>query len=424
MILTPFRWYILPKICQKNSFMSKTIVDKEKIERFLNRGAVNIYPNAPELRKKLESGDRLRVYQGFDPTGPFLHVGHAMGVRALRLLQEMGHEVIFLVGDYTAKVGDPDKDTTRKILTDAEIEHNMEGWKKQVSKLIDFEGENPVLFKRNFEWLSKLALEDLIKLMSHATVQQMLERDLFQKRLASNNPIQLQEFIYPLMQGYDSVAMQVDLEIGGTDQTFNMLMGRHLVKEYLSKEKFVRTNKMMDAPDGKTMSKTKGNGINLSDTLEVMYGKAMSYDDAHILIGLELLTDTADKEIGEIKVAMEKGENPMIYKKLMAKRIVGILHGEKAGLEAEKNFENTVQNKEITQEDVSPSKAPDDVTLLEFLKTAVGEKYSSSEIKRIIEQGGVEENGQKVTDINARINTDPKTIIKFGKREFFKPVSS
>ncbi|MFA5776256.1 MAG: tyrosine--tRNA ligase [Patescibacteria group bacterium] len=411
--------------------MSKILIDKEKIERFLNRGVANIYPNVSELRKKLESGDRLRVYQGFDPTGPYLHVGHAMGVRALRLLQEMGHEVIFLVGDYTAKVGDPDKDATREILTDVEIEHNMEGWKKQVSKLIDFEGENPVLFKRNYEWLSKLTPEDLIKLMSHATVQQMVERDLFQKRIANNNMIQLQEFIYPLMQGYDSVAMNVDIEIGGTDQTFNMLMGRHLVKEYLGKEKFVRTNKMMDAPDSKTMSKTKGNGINLSDTPEIMYGKAMSYNDAHILVGLELLTDTADREIAEIKVAIEKGENPMIYKKLMAKRIVSILHGEKAGMEAESKFNKTVQNKEINQESVSPSKAPDDNTLLEFLKTATEGRYSSGEIKRVIEQGGVvvikEQGGvvksrQKVTDFNARVDTSPDTIYKFGKREFFRPV--
>lgn len=401
--------------------MSKITIDKERIEVFLRRGVANIYPNASDVRKKLESGDRLRVYQGFDPSGPYLHIGHAMGIRALRLLQELGHEVVFLVGDYTAKVGDPDKDSARKILSDSEIEHNMQGWKEQAAKLIDFEGENPVLFKRNYEWLSKLMLEDIIKLMSHATVQQMMERDLFQKRLADKNTIQLQEFIYPLMQGYDSVAMEVDMEIGGTDQTFNMLVGRHLVKEYLGKEKFVRTNKMMDAPDGRTMSKTKGNGINLTDTPEVTYGKAMSYDDAHILVGLELLTDTPDREIEEISVAMEKGENPMTYKKLMAKRIVTILHGEKAGQEAESNFENVVQNKEINQDSVTPSKASDDTTLLEFLITATEGRYSSSEIKRVIEQGGVEIDGKKVIDLNSKVGTNADTIIKFGKREFFRP---
>jgi tyrosyl-tRNA synthetase len=347
-----------------------------------------------------------------------------MGVRALRLLQELGHEVIFLVGDYTAKVGDPDKDTTRKILTDAEIEHNMAGWQKQVGRLIDFAGPNPVLFKRNFTWLSKLTLEQSIALMAHATVQQMTERDLFQKRLAAGNPIQLQEFIYPLLQGYDSVAMQVDLEIGGTDQTFNMLMGRHLVKEYLAKDKFVRTTKMMDAPDGRTMSKTKGNGINLSDPPEAMYGKAMSYDDAHIMVGLELLTDTPESELQAIKAALDRGENPMGYKKLMAKRIVELLHGSAAAVAAEENFTATVQNKVISPNQVVPSQASAGDTILDFLKTALAGKYSTGDIKRTIEQGGVEENGHKITNINAPLNTDPTTIIHFGKRDFFRPVKA
>lgn len=401
--------------------MSKIIVDKEKILQFLTRGVANIFPSTEILQKKLESGEKLKVYQGFDPTGPYLHIGHGMGIRALRLLQEMGHQVIFLVGDYTAKVGDPDKESTRKILTDEEIEKNMSGWKQQASMLIDFEGENPVQFKHNYEWLSKLDLEQLIKLMSHATVQQMIERDNFQKRLSAGNPIQLQEFIYPLMQGYDSVAMQVDLEIGGTDQIFNMLMGRQLVKNYLNKEKFVRANTMMDAPDSRTMSKTKGNGINLSDSPEVMYGKAMSYDDEHILIGLELLTDTSLTEIAQIKVALAKGENPMIYKKIMAKRIVGIVYGDKLAEDAEKNFESVVQNKEVGQENIRGIKVVGGVTLLEFLKTAVGERYSSSDIKRTIDQGGVEIDGVKTTSFDKKIPSDPKTVIKFGKREFFRP---
>ena len=408
----------------KEQPMPKIIVDKEKIESFLTRGVENIFPNGDVLRKKLESGDRLRVYQGFDPTGPYLHIGHGMGIRALRLLQEMGHEVIFLVGDYTAKVGDPDKESARKILSDEEIEKNMTGWKQQASLLIDFEGDNPVLFKRNFEWLSNLTLEDLIKLMSHATVQQMAERDNFQKRMASKDPIQLQEFIYPLLQGYDSVAMQVDLQIGGTDQTFNLLTARHVVKEYLNKELYVRTNIMMDAPDCRTMSKTKGNGINLSDTPDTMYGKAMSYDDGHILIGLELLTATPINEIAAIKTAIEQGENPMAYKKLMAKRIVEIVYGKNAAEKAEKNFEDRVQNKEVAQESVLEVKVLHGVTLLEFLKTAVGAKYSSSDIKRTVEQGGVEIDSKKVTDLNHLVVGNSSTVVKFGKREFFRPISA
>ncbi len=244
--------------------MSKVIVDKELIEKFLTRGVEAIYPSVDGFREKLYSGERLRIYQGYDPTGKFLHVGHAMGIRAMRILQQLGHEVIFLVGDYTARVGDPDKESGRKMLSVAEIEENLQGWKEQAAQLIDFGGDNPVQFKRNHEWLSQLKLDEVIKLMSHMTVQQMLDRDMFDRRLAAGDPIGLHEFIYPLMQGYDGVAMNVDMEIAGADQTFNMLAGRELSKAYLGKERFVRANKMMDAPDGRTMSKTKGNGINLS----------------------------------------------------------------------------------------------------------------------------------------------------------------
>ena len=230
--------------------MVNVSTNKELIEKFLTRGVENIFPTKEALRKELESGRRLRVYQGFDPTGPYLHVGHAMGIRALRILQELGHEVLFLVGDFTAKAGDPDKDKTREILSDEQIQKNMSGWKHQASQLIDFEGENPVKFVRNYEWLSKLTLSDLITLMSKTTVQQMIERDMFSRRLKEQNPIGLHEFIYPLMQGYDGVCMQVDMEIGGTDQIFNMLMGRHLIKEYLGKgvDEVVKTD-ILEAAD-------------------------------------------------------------------------------------------------------------------------------------------------------------------------------
>ena len=401
--------------------MNKVIVDKKLIEQFLTRGVENIYPNTEDLRKKLLSGERLTVYQGFDPSGPYLHVGHAMGIRALRILQKLGHEVIFLIGDYTAKVGDPDKNTTRKILTDAEIEKNKKGWKEQASQLIDFSGENPVHFKHNHEWLSKLDLEKLIELMSNITVQQMIERDLFDRRLKNNDPIKLQEFIYPLMQGYDSVAMKVDLEIGGNDQTFNMLVGRNLVRKYLGKEKFVRTNEMMDAPDGITMSKTKGNGINLSDSSENMYGKAMSYRDELITKGLRLLTEVDLKNIWDIEKQMEKGENPMKFKKLMAYEIVKIIKGEKEAKKAQEHFEKTVQNKEITDNIAEKTKINGKYTLLEFLKSTAAEQ-SGGNIKRLIEQGGVEVEGKKITDPFEEIEFKKGTMIKFGKRKYFEVV--
>ncbi|PIR92988.1 tyrosine--tRNA ligase [Candidatus Falkowbacteria bacterium CG10_big_fil_rev_8_21_14_0_10_43_10] len=400
--------------------MPKVSTDKNLIEKFLTRGVEKIYPSADALRQKLISGERLKVYQGFDPTGPYLHVGHAIGIRALRILQELGHEVIFLVGDYTAKVGDPDKDTTRAILSDEIIKKNMAGWKKQAAQLINFEGKNAVKFERNHTWLSKLKLSDLIKLMSHMTVPQMLARDLFKKRMAEGKDIYLQEFIYPLMQGYDSVAMKVDMEIGGADQTFNMLVGRDLVKSYLGKEKFVRANKMMDAPDGRTMRKTKGNGINLGDSAEEMYGKAMSYPDTAILNGLELLTDIPMNIIKEIGNSMKQGENPMRYKKTMAFEIIKAIKGKEAAQKAQEHFEKTVQNKEVPDEVVETHC---NASLQNIIELLVENNLASSknEARRLIEQKGIKVDGKAITDVNAKIKaTKEGILIQRGKRQFVR----
>ena len=399
--------------------MSKVLKDKKLIDEFLERGVEAIYPSKEAFRKKLMSGERLKIYQGFDPTGPYLHVGHAMGVRALGILQKLGHEVIFLVGDYTAKVGDPDKDTTRKMLTDEEIESNMSGWKKQASQLIDFGGENPVRFERNYKWLSKLKLNDLIKLMSSITVQRMLERDMFERRIAEGDPIRLHEFIYPLMQGYDGVAMEVDMEIGGTDQTFNMLVGRDLIKSYLGKEKFVRTNKMMDAPDGRTMSKTKGNGINLADSPEDMFGKAMSYSDQHILPGFELLTSVSMKEIEKMKLAMETGENPMIFKKKMAYEIVKTIKGEESAQAAQEYFQKIHSEKgtpdEVAEILISAGESLIDVLVKNDLAT------SKTDARRKVDQGGRKVDNDVMRDWQLKLDKSFNgKILKAGKREFRK----
>jgi tyrosyl-tRNA synthetase len=400
--------------------MSKVIIDKDLIEKFLTRGVEAIYPSADALREKLMSGERLRVYQGFDPTGKFLHVGHAMGIRGLRILQQLGHEVIFLVGDYTARVGDPDKDTGREMLTEKQIAENLAGWKEQAAQLIDFGGDNPVRFALNNEWLSKLNLNDLIVLMSKMTVQQMLERDMFERRMAKGDPIGLHEFIYPLMQGYDGVAMEVDLEIGGADQTFNMLKGREIVKAYLNKEKFVRANKMMDAPDGRTMSKSKGNGINLGDTSEDMYGKAMSYGDDKILMGLELITDVPLDAIAEIKKDLADGANPMQYKKLLAFEILKSIRGEEEAVRAQKHFEDTVQNKELPT-DIAEIKLKEGNYHLVDLMVQAGLAASKSEAGRLVDQGGVKVNGQKIDDKECEVAvSEEEVLIQKGKRGFVK----
>ncbi len=412
--------------------MSKIKTDKKLINKFLNRGVEAIYPNKDALRAKLMSGEKLRVYQGFDPTGPYLHIGHAMGIRALRILQQLGHEVIFLVGDFTSKIGDPDKDNTRDMLSEEIIKSNMAGWRKQASQLIDFEGDNPVLFKRNHVWLSKLKLEDLLKLMSQATVQQMIERDMFDRRLKANNSIGLHEFIYPLMQGYDGVAMEVDMEMGGADQTFNMLMGRHLSKKYLNKEKFVRTNQMMEAPDSLTMSKTKGNGINLADTSNDMYGKAMSYPDSLITRALELLTDVELDQIQSIKEDIKNNRNQMQHKKMMAFEIVKVIKGEQEAKQAQKHFENTIQNKQIPDDIpkisinilANPVKAQYSIpnVTIEIIHALTITKLASSnsEARRLITQGAVSINGKKISSPHQQVEIKENDVLKAGKRKWLK----
>ncbi|MFA7000189.1 MAG: tyrosine--tRNA ligase [Candidatus Paceibacterota bacterium] len=397
--------------------MSKVIIDEEKIDKFLERGVAEIFPSKEKLKEKLMSGERLKIYQGFDPTGPYLHVGHAIGIRALKILQELGHEVIFLVGDFTSKIGDPDKGSTRKILTDDEIEKNMANWKKQAAQLIDFGGKNPVRFERNFKWLSKLQLEDVLKLMSNFTVPQILQRDLFKKRLKDETTFKLHEIVYPLMQGYDGVAMGVDIEIGGADQIFNMLVGRDLSKIYLNKEKFVRANKMMDAPDGITMSKTKGNGINLGDNAEQMFGKAMSYPDTAISSGLELLTEVSMEEIKRIEEEMKQGANPMQFKKLMAYEIVKSIKSEKEAKVAQENWEKTFSKKEIP-EDLEEIIVKKDALLVDvLLNYKIIE--SKSEFRRLVENGAVTymENNEKVSSTSELAQSG---VYRIGKKRFCK----
>lgn len=394
--------------------------DKALIEEFLTRGVEAIYPTTDALRQKLLSGERIRVYQGFDPTGKYLHVGHAMGIRAMAILQKLGHEVIFLVGDYTARVGDPDKDSARKMLTQEEIAENMKGWKEQAAQLIDFDGPNPVLFKHNYEWLAPLNFNDLIMLMSKMTVQQMLERDMFERRLKQGDPIGLHEFIYPLMQGYDGVAMAVDLEIGGADQTFNMLTGRNLSKAYLGKEKFVRANKMMDAPDGRTMSKTKGNGINLGDSSFDMYGKAMSYADDKICMGLELITNVPLDEIKKVAQAIAEGENPMQFKKMMAFEIVKAIRGEQEAKKAQDEWLHTFSDKGL------PSDVPQfsfilGETLIDLLvRTTVAESKTKARI--LIEEGAVKNAETEEKYIDQTMTVPKNTVLKIGKKRFVKIV--
>ncbi len=290
-------------------------IDENKIKETLERGVENVYPSKEALVKVLKSGRRLRIYNGIDPTGK-LHIGHGVILNKLRQLQDLGHEIIILIGDFTGMVGDPtDKLATRKPLTRKRVLDNAKNYKKLIGKILDLKKTK---FKFNSEWLGKMTFTELIKLASEFTVQRLLERDMFEKRIKEGKPIHLHEFLYPLMQGYDSVAMNVDMEIGGNDQTFNMLAGRDLIKALKNKEKFVLTTKLLEDPTGKKMGKTEGNVVNLSDEPKEMFGKVMSITDGLIIPYFENCTRMDMAKIREYKKQLEDQD---IYLKVIKKEL-------------------------------------------------------------------------------------------------------
>jgi len=391
--------------------------DKEIIERILKKGVEQILPTEDSLRDLLESGKRLNIYQGFDPTADTLHIGHTVGMRKLEDFRKLGHHVIFLVGDFTARIGDPsDKTATRQMLTKEEVEQNMKDYVEQASKIIDINNkENPVEVLYNSEWLEKLNFGDIIKLASKFTVQQMLKRDMFQKRLDKNKPIHLNEFLYPVMQGYDCVMMDIDVEIGGNDQLFNMLAGRDLIMSELGKEKIVLTTKLLETADGTKMGKTEGNMIKMNDKPEDIYGKVMAFNDDMILDAFEILTFASMDEVKEYKERLNSKENPMILKKELAFRITSEITGKKEAKQAQEFFESVFQNKdkdvEIPKREVSEKEIP-----LNQLLVDIDFASSKSEAKRLIEQGAVKIADKKITQYNYPINTSNEPEIRVGRK--------
>ena len=385
----------------------------DKIEELLTRGVDKIYPSREELEKIVRSNKRLRIYEGFDPTSPELHLGHLIGLRKLRQWQELGHEVIFLIGDFTGMVGDPTgKDKTRSVLTKKQVLENAKTYKEQASKILDFEGKNPAIIKYNSEWLAKLSAIELANLTSHLSYQQVIERDMFQNRLKNNMDIALSEFFYPFMQGYDSVAMDVDVEVGGSDQTFNMLIGRKLMRNILKKDKFVMTTPLLEDSEGRKIGKTEGNVIALADKPSDLYGKIMALGDDIIVKGFEYLTDVPMEEIHEIDKKLKSGENPIVFKKELAFVITRQLNNEKSADEAQGNFEKTVQNKELPDE-IETLNA---TSLNDLVKTDI--VSSRSELKRLIEQEGIKINDKTTENIDAELKEGD--VLKVGKRRVVK----
>ncbi len=392
----------------------KIDIDKEKIEEILTRGVERHYPNEEFLRTRLLSGERLRLYLGIDPTGPTLHLGHVIPLRKLQQFQNLGHEVILLVGDFTARIGDPDKKEVRQQLTHKEVLYNAKLYKEQASAFINFSGSNPAKLRFNNDWLGKLTFTDVIELASKVTVQQMLERDMFRNRMKDEKPIYLHEFMYPLMQGYDAVAMDVDGEVGGNDQTFNMLAGRTLMKEMKGKEKFVLPMKLLVDATGTKMGKTTGNMLSFLDTPEEKFGKVMAWKDDMILLGFELCTDV---NLDEISRRLGSGENPRDIKMELAYETVNSYHGEDVASKARDAFVHTFQKGDIPDE-VKSTHAGIGEMLSEVL---IREKIidSKTEFKRLIEAGAItnKTEDEKISETDAAARPG---VYKIGKHRFLE----
>ncbi len=395
----------------------------DEIEILLTRGVDKIYPSTEQLKEILQSGKKLTLYEGFDPTGVQMHIGHMIGLRKLAQWQKLGHKVIFLIGDGTGQAGDPSGKTRTRgtYLSNEQLRQNARDYVMQAGKIVNFGGENPIEIRYNGDWLNKMTLADILGVAEHFTLQQMIERDLYQERLRNNEPLNLREFMYPLLQAYDSVAMEVDLEVGGSDQTFNMLCGRQLVKDYLSKDKYVMTTPLLTDSSGRKIGKTEGNVIALNDNPSDLFAKILSLGDDVITKGMEYLTDVPMSEIAEIEQAIASGENPMQFKKKLAFEIVKQLSSSAEAEEAQNAFEKVVQKGELPLDIVEVKlQDDDDEYLSEDLLVELNLASSKSEAKRLFEQGGVELDGERVLNPNENKKYKDGSILRIGKRKIVK----
>lgn len=379
-----------------------------------------------ELLKKLkrarEENRPLRVKAGFDPTAPDLHLGHTVLIKKLKTFQDLGHEVYFLIGDFTAMIGDPTgRSETRKALTREEVLENAKTYREQVFKILDPE-KTKVVF--NSEWLGKFSPIDFIKLTAKYTVARMLERDDFKKRFKEEMPIFIHEFIYPLLQGYDSVALKADVELGGTDQKFNLLVARDIQREYGQEPEVIMMLPILEGLDGvNKMSKSLGNYVGITEPPKEMYGKIMSISDELMWRYYQLLSDLTPEEIEEKKRAVSEGTyHPKRAKMDLAFEIVARFHGKEAAKQAEEEFEKVFKLKELPSEiQAFEFNTNEDGIKLAKILVETGLAKSNSEAKRLIEQGGVRIEGERIVDINFELPADGvERVIKAGKRNFMK----
>lgn len=379
----------------------------------IKRGVEEVLSEA-DLIEKLKEKRPLKVKLGADPTAPDIHLGHTVVLNKLRHFQQLGHDVYFLIGDFTGMVGDPSgKNATRPPLTREDVVRNAETYKQQIFKILDPE-KTQIVF--NSSWLSELGTEGMIRLTSNYTVARMLERDDFKKRFANNQSIAIHEFIYPLLQGYDSVALEADIELGGTDQKFNLLVGRELQKSHGQKPQVAMTLPLLEGLDGeKKMSKSLGNYIGVSESPDEMFGKVMSISDVLMWRWYDLLSFRSLEDIAELKSSVEAGRNPRDVKILLAKEIIARFHSETDADKAEQNFINRFQKGAIPDE-MPEFTFAQGMAMANILKEA-GLVASTSEALRMIKQGAVKLDGEKVTD--GKFEPTPSTAVyQVGKRKF------
>ncbi len=383
----------------------------------LTRAVSNVTPRLL-AEEKLKTGKPLRVYFGIDPTGSLLHIGHSVPLLKMREFQDAGHHVTLVIGSFTAMIGDPSgRDEMRTILTEKDVKRNFETYMDQAKLILDV---SKLEVQYNHEWLEKLTLKEVAGLARHFTVQQMLERDMFKRRMGAGNPITILEFLYPIMVGYDSVVLDVDCELGGNDQYFNMLAGRTLQTALKKRDKFVLTTKLIEGTDGRKMSKTYNNCIYITDTPKEMYGRLMSIPDTLITLYMECCTRIPTEEVKQADADRRHGgTNPRDLKMRLAREIVTMYHDTNAARQAEDEFIAVFRKKGLP-DNITTAKVKPGTLLIDVL---VQHKLvaSKNEARRLIEQGGVKLNDEVVRNIDAKVDTQAKgVILKVGKRKFLK----
>ncbi|MFA6251267.1 MAG: tyrosine--tRNA ligase [Candidatus Paceibacterota bacterium] len=390
----------------------KIITDEKKIDEILTRGVEDIFIKE-DLKQKLRSGKQLRIKLGFDPTGSKIHIGRAIILRKLRAFQELGHQIIFIVGDFTAQVGDPsDKLEKRPMLQKETIKQNLKTYKKQVGKIIDL---SKAKFYYNSTWLKKLGFQEISELAESFSIQQMSARRNFKDRFEKGEEVSLREFMYPLMQGYDSVKVKADVEIGGFDQLFNLKAGRIIQKHYGLPEQNILTCQMLEGTDGRKMSTSWGNIITIVDEPNDMFGKIMSLKDELITKYFLLTTNMDIGEIEKMKNSLKNNENPMVFKKMLGKEIVTLYHGKEKAEKAQVNWENVFSKKEIPEDVLEVEKGD------KFVNVFLNNKIISSktEFRRLVDEGAITnlETEEKIKDYDSNATSGTYRI---GKKRFIR----